>query len=153
MKHYHYIAKRQSLSLVFLVLCLFVIPLMIILIGPSRSTLASAIPVTPPVTPPHLNHPPVIYTNYLYGVRAYYSYTGFIRGGDPNAGDALTMEVYNLPPGLNIVACQNYPAGDKRYIVCRLEGRPTRRGRYHVLVKLLDNWGAFDQEVLLLKVR
>jgi len=119
--------------------------------------LPSTPPITPPITPtatstPFPNAKPIIYTNYLYDARLNYSYTGFVRGGDYDINDILTMEVNNLPPGIKLVGCQNYPAEKISYITCRIEGKPTKIGRYNVSLVLKDNHGGIVQKTLPLSV-
>jgi hypothetical protein len=142
----------QKVSLAFLV----ALPLMALFSNPVRVCLGANVPVTPPITPPitppSLNHPPKITTNQLRDGKLSRNYTEFIRGYDLDSKDFLTMKIVNLPPGIKQVPCQNYSIGKTRQILCRIEGKPTKIGKYNVLVTLNDNHGGTDQKILLLKI-
>lgn len=99
-----------------------------------------------------INKPPVITTIYLYQATYKRSYTGFIRGSDPNPTDTLVITAQNLPPGISMQPCLNYPAGNISYIACRIEGAPTKVGIYNVLITMRDSLGVTVTKTLPLKV-
>jgi len=118
-------------------------------------------PITPPISPtpipspiptPATNHPPVITTSSLPLARIFKPYLAFISGYDRDWKDYLTMEVINLPPKIKVTSCYNLQFAKIKYITCRLEGTPTVKGNFNILVILHDNRGLMDRKVLPLKI-
>jgi len=99
------------------------------------------------------NTPPAITTRLLLPGRIGLPYKATITGQDADPGQALTMTITNLPPGITQNKCSTTSTSSKNnQIRCDISGRPGKIGTWPVRVVLRDDQGASVTKILKLTI-